>query len=652
MTFLDAAPRVFGCFDQPDLKAPYSMRVTAPDDWTVLGNGRATQRARAGGSWPRRSRWRRTSPPSSPGPYHSSRPSTTASALGLHCRQSLARTPGQGRRRALRRDRPGVRRVPSAVRDPLSVRRLPPGLLPRVQRRRDGEPGLRHSLATPSCSRRRPTHTLRATRAEIVVHEMAHQWFGDLVTMKWWDDLWLNESFADYMGYRVTNDATKFDEVWAEFAYIRKSWGMAADQRTSTHPIAGNGARDTQAALADFDGISYCKGAAALRQLDKLLGDDAFLAGVRAHLNRPRFGNAGSATCSRRGTTPATSTFAPGPRRGCGRRASTPSPSARDDSGQPVIRRTNGSPDVARAACDHRLLVRRLRARSSTSPYHDRRPTRLPCPFDGYDGSGLVAPRLRRRHLGQDRARSAIAARGRRRCSLDCDDTARPRGRLGIASRGAARQPDEPDRLPRHRRSRSFPARPTSRSRRSSATSCGTAQPARPPVTSWVLGSTATRVAAWPRPSWSRPRRAAFGSWSRPAPWSTPPTIVDMLAILARRARARRPARRRRTCAGGMTRRLAAAGQLTPTDIDAELQRDPSSQGRARPRLRPVPALPDADEQGRGLADDLDRRQPEQLRAVRPRRGLLPPRAGGAHRDRTSRGTSTTSPRWPRLAAA
>ena len=346
MTFLDAAPRVFGCFDQPDLKAPYTMsghRTRRLD--------RARQRSRdrrsrpGGGSWPRRSRWPRISPRSWPAPTTRSPAEHDGIALGLHCRQSL--------REHLDKDADELFEVTAQAfdefhrlfGDPLSVRRLPPGLLPRVQRRRDGEPRLRHSLATPSCSRRRRRRPCARTRAEIVVHEMAHQWFGDLVTMKWWDDLWLNESFADYMGYRVTNDATTFDEVWADFAFIRKSWGMAADQRSSTHPIAGNGARDTQAALADFDGISYCKGAAALRQLNNLLGDDAFLAGVidpsePTRLRQRPVGRSAQRLGRRQRRRRAR--VGRGLAADVGHRHSDSR--ARTTSGQPVIRRTNGSP--------------------------------------------------------------------------------------------------------------------------------------------------------------------------------------------------------------------------------------------------------------------------------------------------------------------
>ena len=130
-----------------------------------------------------------------------------------------------------------------------------------------------------------PTPYERGYRTRTVAHEMAHMWFGDLVTMRWWDDLWLNESFADLMAYEVTGD-------WPEFAVHRKTWGYDADQRPSTHPVAPSSVPDTAAALLNFDGISYVKGASALRQLSAWLCESTFRTGVDTHPARHRFGNA------------------------------------------------------------------------------------------------------------------------------------------------------------------------------------------------------------------------------------------------------------------------------------------------------------------------------------------------------------------------
>lgn len=110
--------------------------------------------------------------------------------------------------------------------------------------------------------------------------------------MRWWDDLWLNESFAEYLGTRVTAEATRFGQAWTTFAMRRKAWGYAADQRPSTHPIAPQEVADAEEGLLNFDGISYAKGASVLRQLVAWLGDEAFLAGLNAHFAAHRFGNA------------------------------------------------------------------------------------------------------------------------------------------------------------------------------------------------------------------------------------------------------------------------------------------------------------------------------------------------------------------------
>jgi aminopeptidase N len=136
------------------------------------------------------------------------------------------------------------------------------------------------------------TDTERQTRAMVIAHEMAHMWFGDLVTLKWWDDIWLNESFAEYMGYQTTAEATRFTDTWTDFGVARKSWGYDADQRPSTHPVAPEAVEDTASALLNFDGISYAKGASALRQLVAWLGEKDFLAGINTHFERHRFANA------------------------------------------------------------------------------------------------------------------------------------------------------------------------------------------------------------------------------------------------------------------------------------------------------------------------------------------------------------------------
>ena len=291
MAFLDAAPRIIGCFDQPDLKAVYRTRVTAPAEWTVIGNARA--HAEEPGHW----RLDET-PPLSPyfwtivaGPYHSILHEHDGIRLGIHATQSLAKH--------LDADAEEIFTVTGQSFDAYHRMfgiRYPFGdyhqaFVPEFNAGAMENPGC-VTFRDEMVFRSRVPKGQRSWRARVIIHEMAHQWFGDLVTMRWWDDLWLNESFAEYMAYRVCDDATDFTDAWVEFAHVRKHWGMLADQRASTHPVAGNGAHNAEAALADFDGISYAKGAAVLKQLNAYLGDDAFLEGVRRHLTNHAYGNA------------------------------------------------------------------------------------------------------------------------------------------------------------------------------------------------------------------------------------------------------------------------------------------------------------------------------------------------------------------------
>ncbi len=127
-------------------------------------------------------------------------------------------------------------------------------------------------------------------RCSVILHEMAHMWFGDLVTMKWWDDLWLNESFAEWACYHAAVEATEFDESWTGFTNARKNWALRQDQLPSTHPIAADN-YDLQAVEVNFDGITYAKGASVLKQLVAWVGLDNFLVGLRAYFKKHAFSN-------------------------------------------------------------------------------------------------------------------------------------------------------------------------------------------------------------------------------------------------------------------------------------------------------------------------------------------------------------------------
>ncbi|MGW7684799.1 aminopeptidase N [Kribbella sp. NPDC054772] len=291
MSFLDAAPRIFACFDQPDLKAPYRFKVTAPEDWLVLGNGASTQVS------PGRWELAETKPLSTyfvtvvAGPYHQVTDSHDGINLSVVSRQSL--------KDALDREAADIFEVTKQSFDEyhrMFGLRYPFGeyhqaFVPEFNAGAMENPGcvtFRDQMVFRSVA----TDGERSQRARTIVHEMAHQWFGDTVTMKWWNDLWLNESFAEYMAHRVATDATRYTDNWIDFAYVRKWWGLQADQRSSTHPVAADAVKDALASLDDFDGISYAKGAAVLKQLAAYLGDDVFLAGVNAHIAANQFGNA------------------------------------------------------------------------------------------------------------------------------------------------------------------------------------------------------------------------------------------------------------------------------------------------------------------------------------------------------------------------
>jgi aminopeptidase N len=287
------AQRVFAAFDQPDIKAAITTTVSAPAHWTVLGNGLARP-ARPG-------RWELVAtPPMSTylftvvaGPFHSIRTVHRGIPFGLHARQSLA---GH-----LRRDAEEIFAITCACFDryletfaePYPYDSYDQAFVPELEAGAMENPGcvtFREEFLFPSAV----TRAERQTRGVVIAHEMAHMWFGDLVTMRWWNDVWLSESFAEYMGFEVLSEATAFTGTWTDFALARKPRGYDADQRPSTHPVAPEPQEvpDTDAARSAYDDISYAKGASALRQLVTWLGRPAFLAGINEFLTRYRFGSA------------------------------------------------------------------------------------------------------------------------------------------------------------------------------------------------------------------------------------------------------------------------------------------------------------------------------------------------------------------------
>ncbi|SCG61359.1 aminopeptidase N [Micromonospora zamorensis] len=292
MSFLDNVQRIFAAFDQPDLKAPFTLSVTAPPEWTVSGNAEVAANPAPG-------RWEFA--PTAPlatyffsliaGPYHVRRAEHDGVPLGIYCRRSLAEHLDADAEEIFTVTRQCLDRFHQLFTERYPFGKYDQAFVPEFNAGAMENPGI-VTFRDDYVFRSAVTDSQRELRATTIAHEMAHMWFGDLVTMRWWDDLWLNESFAEYLGTRVTAEATRFDQAWTTFAMRRKAWGYAADQRPSTHPVAPDEVADTDEGLLNFDGISYAKGASVLRQLVAWLGDEAFLAGLNAHFAAHRFGNA------------------------------------------------------------------------------------------------------------------------------------------------------------------------------------------------------------------------------------------------------------------------------------------------------------------------------------------------------------------------
>jgi aminopeptidase N len=285
------AKRMYACFDQPDLKATFTVTVTAPSHWKVITNGAVQSTDRDGG----RAVWRfaTTARMSSyitaliAGAYHEVRSTHDGIDLGLFCRASLAdhldaeelfTITGQGF--DWFHANFGVRYAFGKY-DQLFVPEFNAGAMENA-----GAVTFREDYVFRS----RVTDAAYERRAETILHEMAHMWFGDLVTMQWWNDLWLNESFATYASVLCQTSATRWTGAWTTFANVEKTWAYRQDQLPSTHPIATD-APDVQTAEVNFDGITYAKGASVLKQLGAYVGVEAFLAGLREYFAEHAYAN-------------------------------------------------------------------------------------------------------------------------------------------------------------------------------------------------------------------------------------------------------------------------------------------------------------------------------------------------------------------------
>jgi aminopeptidase N len=291
------AHRVYACFDQPDLKATYELTVTAPDGWQVISNMAPDVAGEpATGAGGPAARWH--FPPSpvmstyitaaAAGPYHVVRAEHDGIPLGIYCRASLAGYLDPDEIFEVTRQgfdyfhqAFGVR-YPFGKYDQLFVPEFKAGAM---------ENAGCVTFLEDYIFRSRVTDFARENRAETILHEMAHMWFGDLVTMRWWDDLWLNESFATWAGTIAQAEATRWNTAWTTFAQLHKAWAYRQDQLPSTHPIAAD-IPDIEAVEVNFDGITYAKGAAVLKQLVAYVGVDNFLAGVRRYFGQHAWSNA------------------------------------------------------------------------------------------------------------------------------------------------------------------------------------------------------------------------------------------------------------------------------------------------------------------------------------------------------------------------
>jgi len=290
------ARRMYACFEQPDLKAPFTLHVTAPDHWQVVSNAPTPDPVSLGDGT---ARW--DFPPTKPistyitalvaGPYLVVRDSYTGKfgtyPLGIFCRASLGEfldpddiflLTKQGF--AFFEDEFGIP-YPFGKYDQLFVPEFNAGAM---------ENAACVTFLEDMVFRSRVTDTAYEQRANTILHEMAHMWFGDLVTMKWWDDLWLNESFAEWAAHHANVNATRYHDAWTTFGNLRKAWAYRQDQLPSTHPIAADMV-DLDAVRVNFDGITYAKGASALRQLVAWVGEENFNRGINAYFTKHAWGN-------------------------------------------------------------------------------------------------------------------------------------------------------------------------------------------------------------------------------------------------------------------------------------------------------------------------------------------------------------------------
>jgi len=286
------ARRMYACFDQPDLKATFTFTVTAPLDWQVVSNSPTPQ---AEPLDDKRGIWRFGTTKVlatyvtalCAGPYHVARGEHRGIPMGVFCRGSLAEH--LDAEEILDVTKRGFDHFEARFAQPYPFEKYDQLFVPEFNAGAMENAGA-VTFLEDYVFRSKVTDAAYERRAETILHELAHMWFGDLVTMRWWDDLWLNESFATYASVECQSSATRWTDAWTTFANLEKTWAYRQDQLPSTHPIAAD-IRDIEDVEVNFDGITYAKGASVLKQLVAWVGKDEFFEGMQRYFERHAWGN-------------------------------------------------------------------------------------------------------------------------------------------------------------------------------------------------------------------------------------------------------------------------------------------------------------------------------------------------------------------------
>lgn len=290
------AHRLYPCFDQPDIKGTYRFSVTAPADWEVIANSPLANQT-TGSDGRKTHRFDQTEVFSTYltalvcGPYVVRRHKHGSLDMGLYSRRSMERYLDEQAAEILELTGQGMDFYAQMFDQPYPFSKYDQVFVPEYNS------GAMENVGCVTYNeaylfRDKATDNQRLDRGETFLHELAHMWFGNLVTMRWWNDLWLNESFATYISYLALTEATRFGEnAWKVFNSDIKRWAYQQDQLPTTHPIAGTAA-DTEIAFLNFDGITYGKGASVLKQLVKYISRDTFRDGMRLYFRRHAWSNA------------------------------------------------------------------------------------------------------------------------------------------------------------------------------------------------------------------------------------------------------------------------------------------------------------------------------------------------------------------------